>query len=279
MSDLPSRDTIFSIMVVYWALFIFSTIRSIWLYLESRGTNWNIAKIFCFLVPLIYFAHAGGLTYHYVKDADTFFIEVYEDQTPLTMILDSTPGYLFISTYILLVTFWITLCTNDFQTSADITSRVQFVYIMINVALYSIWIFLFVLICIPEWRVPVHTAEAAFTTIITLLVGVVFSVGGSRLYITVKKKSVLSTKRWRSARKIAYLTIFITIIFVIRAINIWGSYYILKSELSMYLVKTLSLIFLDIIPLIAIMIAIKPSPNTRTSTSNAEKLPLNPFTE
>jgi len=271
-------------VLLYWVLFAVSIMRGIWLILNSKRPSWSITKIFCCLVPLIFGVHAVDLTIHLHLNGDKFFIEPFAEQTPITMILDSLPGYIFISTYILLGLFWYTLYSKAFQTSIIIVKHMRRIYGLINLALYTIWIFLYIMLSFSQWTSQVHMAEATFTTTITLIVAGIFLVGGSKLYFMVKKNSIVSQERWRIARKVAVLTVLCTVVFLIRGVLIFGSFYFIKDPLPTLLLKVGSLVFLEIIPSLSIMIIVKPStksryssssPSSPTSSSSAEKVPLN----
>jgi len=271
MISLPAYSVLLLYVIAYWILFAVSSLKSIVLLVTRKNSNWSITKIVCCLIPLIFGVRAVDLSFHLEHIADYYFVIPVGEQTPITMILDSLPGYFFISTYILLGLFWFSLYSKSFQTSMAIVKYTQIVYGIVNLILYTVWCALYVLLWFPQWTLSVHKAEAIYTTVISLLVAFIFSIGGTKFHSMVRKHAVVFPERWRIARKVAILTVICTIVFVIRASIIVSSIYYFKDQLPSFIIRICYLTFLEIIPSVSIMaILVKPSPNQLE-----EKIPLN----
>jgi len=196
----------------------------------------------------------------------------------MDVVLGSFPGYLFISTYILLAFFWYSLQAKAYTQIPVSISSVKRVYVVVNVCLYTCWFTLYGLLfgtSNTSIYATVHRVEAWFTTGVSLVAGAIFLIVGFEFYLKVRSVSYVSPERVRISRKVAILTLICTFVFLVRALIIFLSIYFETNRAVMVLCAICHAIFIELIPTWSMLFVLGSQPKEqspqRTRVSLNEK--------
>eukprot|EP00698_Gefionella_okellyi_P015242 TRINITY_DN42_c0_g1_i1.p1 TRINITY_DN42_c0_g1~~TRINITY_DN42_c0_g1_i1.p1 ORF type:complete len:358 (+),score=37.82 TRINITY_DN42_c0_g1_i1:102-1175(+) len=173
------------------------------------------------------------------------------------------PGVVFFSTYLLLAGVWVGHGYASRDDSSPLEGRVP--YIVTNSITYGVFIALF----IPDvifWGSPLGDKLTESLLLLdgslNVVVGLAFFVLGGRVYWTLKHVPVRSTIAERRMFKMGVLTLICTVVLEIRAaLIIWGALGEVNfSTVGFFIFEGCFYMFLEITPIILMMIALGPVP-------------------
>jgi len=233
-----------------------STLNAIYAFYTKPGFSFNV-KIILAMIPLATTVRGFSLVW-----GDHVLGQPWYSHSNYDIIVGGLPGYLFLSCYLLLALFWVVLLHEAHDRSPTFLTTVKRSYVFLNLIIYIIWL-AFVIAIIstpsPDIKLAWHTAEAIYASSLYFLSSSLFCLVGFKLYRHLNRLPTSSQVRKKLARRIGILTIFCTIIFGIRAIEIPIALK-LTDETDTLILSSVFLVLCELVPSAAMMVMLTPGP-------------------
>jgi hypothetical protein len=194
----------------------------------------TIVKIIYALLPWAMLARMIEFITNITSGAENFLVAGIMTQTKAQIFFGSLPGYIFFSSYILLVLFWIILYYRSRDQDVQFLNKLSKIYLLLNLVVYSIYFALLaMLFTLPTNDVAkiVHPIEACYAGGLSIAAAIGFVIYGRRVYARLNYMVVASKTRQQMCRKIGYLTIVCSIVFSLRSIIIFLSIFVLRPDM------------------------------------------------
>jgi len=271
---------------LYFAIFLFFSFiaftRLVRLWVVSKK-GWDIKKIIHCMIPVGLLVRAAWfailLERYYTDDHLLLLIAPLPEQTASSIVVGSLPGYWSISDYLLVCLFWVYLSQSSgyAQTSRAI-HKIRNIYLAVNITMYSVWIALMVLIVICDCSSLAHTIEASFATALNLVMGIMFSVTGPRLYAKMRSSfNSHNPKQTLMQRRVGLLSIVCCVSFFLRSLVLGLSFFVFTTSISIFVATCCYLLLLESIPEMLILVVMgtknKRDPGLSSDIPN-EKTPI-----
>jgi len=270
-------------LIIYWHLvgiftlvLIASVIQAIRYFKSHKRRSQIVAKVIHVLIPI-------GLTAHLVywashPDRSTFLtLPVQCQDTPWPIIFGGLPNFIYFSTYILLVLFWLFLLYRSQKQTTKFISTLKTFYVITNVVVYVIWLSLMACILFNyyyyqreerfQFLSKIHTIEVFFSGSLYLVTCTSFCIFGLRLYYNLTQSPLVITSR--VASKIGVISVICTISFGVRGSLLFVAYFLLKTEME-NLIITFVLLTCEVAPIIVILVLLR----RKSSTDPSQDTPL-----
>jgi len=262
-SDSFLEGSLLFLGILFGVISLASLLKLIWVFCVSRP-GWSVSKVVHCLVPVTAIPTCADLFYYYQGgDSRLYFLESWSKQSPMLTLLDASPGYIFISTFILLCLFWFKVYTSAFLKKNVIQSTMLRMYLAINGVLYAFWItFMIIIFTSAKHRAAVHTVEAVFTISVTALMGIVFLICGLKLYLQLRQLPTRSQETLDIARKVGLLTVVFSVVFILRAPIIYVGFFKEFPPALSYSTRLLTPILLQALPTCLTLLLLGKKPST-----------------
>jgi len=272
-SDAVLSHVMLTIAICTYITIFLSLLKLAWMMCDSPVLwKWNISKVIHCLIPCAMIVKGIDVTFIYQKVGGPreFLLDAWERQTPLQMYLSALPGYLSVSTFILLALFWFSLYTKAHDEITHIQRNIRALYLGINGFLYTCWGIILILMFTTtgDLQVTVHRVEGMFTTIVSGLMALLYVIVGVKLYIKLKRQSVVSYERLLISRKVALLTLCFTTVFILRAPFIFTGFYLRPPDIITFINRILSSFFVDFFPVYVTLIVLRKKRQIRDRIVN-----------
>jgi hypothetical protein len=140
----------------------------------------------------------------------------------LTFVALDLPGLLFFSTYSLLVLFWAEIY-HQARNPRSPPSALRPVFVVVNLAVYTVQVALWIYLGVTEERHRVNTAQvvmAVFMAVVSTMAAGGFVLYGGRLFMMLRRFPVQSPGRRKKLKEVGCVTSICTTCFTARALVI-----------------------------------------------------------
>jgi hypothetical protein len=170
--------------------------------------KWTVSKIIKCLLPWCLLSVLVDLAFNWDSN---YFLQPQSSLKLGPIFLGGLPGYIFFSTYTLLVLFWIFLYHKAHVLHAEsIMKSVKWSWLILNAVVYTIWFVLLLVMLIFQLLDDMdalgvtHTVEAVYAASLNLGVALLFIVYGIRMICSMRKKPIMSASGIRVSRQVLW---------------------------------------------------------------------------
>jgi len=243
---------------IFFICFLIALARLIYLLVVSKK-RWDVKKIVHCMIPVGLLLRAlwfGIIIYRYYDTGTLLLVAPLHQQTAISIVVGSLPGYWSISDYLLVCLFWAYLSQGGYSQTSRAIANIRQTYIGINVVVYSIWIALMGLIIYCPCSLKAHSIEALYATVLNFSMGILFGGLGHRTYGSMKKNMTLhaSSKEKLLLQRVGFLTTICCVSFILRAAVLSLSFFVWKTASSIFSATCVYLILLEALPEMVILI-------------------------
>eukprot|EP01125_Pyxidicula_operculata_P022090 TRINITY_DN8879_c0_g1_i1.p1 TRINITY_DN8879_c0_g1~~TRINITY_DN8879_c0_g1_i1.p1 ORF type:complete len:278 (+),score=44.33 TRINITY_DN8879_c0_g1_i1:12-845(+) len=255
--------------------FIFSAVALLNIALIfKKNPGFSISKTVIVLIPIATTARAIV----FVVNPEGFFGATIHQQNTFAIILGGLVGYIFISCYILLALFWLTLLYKAQEDNSSFLSSMIKVYVGVNASIYSIWILFMILIFTAsnsEEMNRYHNGEAIYASLVSMLASLTFCILGARVLYHLNQQLLTSPWRKKITRQIGILTTACTILFALRGMEILIFIYVVSTPESEMILDICFFLICELLPSCLITIVLSPQQQQlREEASTEEERPF-----
>jgi len=200
--------------VLYGVLSIIALVQLVRIQLRVPEYGWTTQKVFHLLNFLCSGSRCAVMSFRRPLDAVHPHI--------LTFVALDLPGLLFFSTYSLLVLFWAEIY-HQARNPRSPPSALRPVFVLVNVAVYTLQVALWIYLGVTEERHRANTAQvvvAVFMAVVSTMAAGGFVLYGGRLFMMLRRFPVQSPGRRKKLKEVGCVTSICTTCFTARALVI-----------------------------------------------------------
>eukprot|EP01111_Echinosteliopsis_oligospora_P009017 TRINITY_DN2562_c0_g1_i2.p1 TRINITY_DN2562_c0_g1~~TRINITY_DN2562_c0_g1_i2.p1 ORF type:complete len:240 (-),score=21.48 TRINITY_DN2562_c0_g1_i2:268-987(-) len=215
----------YTYLTAYYFCFLIALLRLLQIIATSRK-GWDVKRTVHGMIPgglLLRALWFTVLVYEYRRNKKILLIAPLPDQTVLSIIIGSLPGYWSFSNYTLVCLFWFYLFNGAYSQTESAYSTIKKVFASINIFVYGVWITLMGLVIGCTCRDTAHSSEAGFVSALNFVIGVVFAFFLVKLYgFSPPIHTLASAKHMLIRKRVCFFFFFyILLAFVCALLNIF----------------------------------------------------------
>eukprot|EP01095_Lingulamoeba_sp_RSL-Kostka_P013202 TRINITY_DN5413_c0_g1_i1.p1 TRINITY_DN5413_c0_g1~~TRINITY_DN5413_c0_g1_i1.p1 ORF type:complete len:277 (-),score=21.60 TRINITY_DN5413_c0_g1_i1:151-981(-) len=235
-----------------------------------KEKKWKISKIIICLTPWCPLLRTVDMSIHINQN---YLVGNLNDQNVGEIALGGLPGYIFFSTYFLLVIFWAVLFYRAHDSNQKIKRNMLIFYSLLNIIIYFIWGSLIISMIIFNSDIDlIHHIEATYASLLNIVACIGCAIYGTLIYYKLKMQPIISGPSLSLSKRIGILTIICTICFFIRSILILCDLFIFKSPVINLISKIIFQLFCEALPIFLILFVLYFDPLTKKNKDKSKIL-------